>query len=883
MAKKQRVESPVAERGPARPRSGQSRVFSPFRSVGLVTNGVPCCVSNLGETYVVSTVVGRAVQQFDASNLNLLYMTQPQTAHPIEAITAHFHHLFAVSAGSLIVYRRGRAVTSADIPASGRARQVLAFGTFVCVCYAAGVHVFQWQAKQAQLEHYTMLELPSLLGHVVGVTHPATYVNKIVVATQTCLALFNVKTGKLVHTFDELGFDVAGVQACPVALDVVAAYGTAGDICMFNLRSGRALFSLATGEPISSVSFRSDTGADSAPLLGVGTAGGAVLFYDLDRRRRVQSLRDFARAAAYVTFLPGQAVCVVSSGDNALCELVFDPPLATRAVGAHRARLLRRRGGCSTSPACLAFADTEAHFLFAASQGTLFAFSLRKDSQSRKFGNLPSPELPPITDMAYSIEKSGRWDTIVTAHQQLPHVHTWSASRYALGAHRLATLDGAFATAISTSACGNFCLVGSAAGSVVMYNLQSGLKRMGFAPHAQSVTGLALTPNNALLATGSLDGTLQFFDMRVALTNTPRLLRKLELGSGITRLKYNANAGLVAVSTDSAAIVLVDVSTFKIVREFYGHAGRITDFSFFPSGRMVVSASLDSTLRTYDVPSGVCVDAVKINDPATHLSVSLNSEWISTSHTNGLGVQMWAVKSTLSNLSAVSEVIDITMPVASGETGVGLLETFESAAAAVEGDRVVETGQIGDLATLSAEPRVKFTTLVHLDEIKARNKPVEGPEKPPRAPFFLTAGVAEPATEPDAELDAQAMDIDLSIPKPEVSKFTDILMSEGDVCGYLATLGAAAADLEIRSLDSPTPNGELAAFLRAMVRELHSGRNFELVQAWMAIVFKAHAAELASPDLQPSLCEYEQTLSGVLQNLEDQMRFCAGTLQFLRI
>lgn len=885
MAKKQRTESP-----PVVVKPGTSNVFNAFRTVGLVSNDVPCCVSSLGETYIVSTSVGRAVQQFDAGNLNLLYMTQPQTSFQIESITAHFHHLFVVAGPELLVYKRGRVTAQTQIPGwekGSKATKLVVFGSFLCVSYSSGVHVFKWDSKEASLEHYTTLTPSAVLGSIVGISHPPTYTNKLVVATTSCISLYNVKTGKCVYTFKEPGFGISGIESCPVALDIVALYGTDGSLLLFSLKTGKELFSLDIDEPISSCSFRSDTGSDSAPLLGVGTVSGAVLFYDLERRRRVQNMRSFASNPVHLTFLPGQPVCVLSSQDNSLTELVFDPPLATRAVGAHRARLLRKRVGCSTSPNCLVFADTESHFLFTASKGSLYAFSLRKDSQNRQFGNLPERELPKITAMAYSIEKNSRWDTIVTAHHLSETVCLWNASKFALGNRRLATLDQKPAKSVCTSFCGNFCLIGSVAGSVVMYNMQSGLKKHGFRPHKHSITGLALTPNNTLLITASLDGYLKFFDTRVSLMNPePIQLHALNLESPITGLKYNENSGLVAVSTDNAGLVLVDTATFRVVREFYGHEGLITDFSFFPSGKMIVSASLDSTLRTFDLPSGVCVDAVKMRSPATHVSVSLNSEWIATSHTAGLGVQMWAVRSQMPNLKAVTDVVDVSMPVLSGETGVGIMDIVDgdNDTGNQNSDELIDNivAQIDDLATYSSEPRVKFDTLIKLDDIKARNKPVTAPEKPKRAPFFLTAGVNGPA---DAEQEEMDVDVPLNI-KPTVSEFTAILNGDNSTTSigeYLAKLGPSATDLEIRTLDSPVPNGEIAKFINAMIDELRSGRHFELVQAWMAMLFKSHIGELAGNEFKDVLKEYEQAQSESINKVDEQARFCAGLIEFLRV
>ncbi|XP_027193066.1 uncharacterized protein [Cicer arietinum] len=45
--------------------------------------------------------------------------------------------------------------------------------------------------------------------------------------------------------------------------------------------------------------------------------------------------------------------------------------------------------------------------------------------------------------------------------------------------------------------------------------------------------------------------------------------------------------------------------------------------------------------------------------------------------------------------------------------------------------------QIPDLVTLSLLPKSQWQSLINLDIIKVRNKPIEPPKKPEKAPFFL--------------------------------------------------------------------------------------------------------------------------------------------------
>lgn len=864
------------------------RILRPFRSVGIVTNAVPSAVATLGDTYTVSTVVGRSVQVYDAASLRLLFLTQPPTSQDIECVAAHFHHVFVVSGSKLLVYRRGHLDAEADIPNKQQVKAVklVVFGGYVCVCTPRNIHVFKWNSKTTQLQLYTSLALSSVLGPIVDACHPPTYLNKLVVATQSSLVLVNVKTGKTVHVYPEQMGGITKLECSPTALDTVAVATPSGDVVLQNLRSGKVLFSLRTGEPISSLTFRSD----GPPLLGIGTAHGDVFFYDLDLQRRVQSLRGSSTGGTCnVTFLPGQPLVLVSGADNVLSEYVFDPPVT--AQGGHRARLLRRRGGHGAPPSCMLF-DEESHFVISGSlDGSLWMFSLRKDSQSRKLGNSKTEAKSAAVSMAYTPRK--QWATLVTAFSGEKHARTWNAAKGNSGG-TLPTPDNSLVKTCTVSNCGNFGLVGSASGSIAAYNLQSGIKRLEVVgAHKSAITGLAMAPNNSVVFSCSLDGTLKTTEFK-----TGKTLSMIDLGMGaITSMRYHAASRLLACATDDMCLAVVDTSTMRVVRELLGHGNRITSFDFTPSGRWLISASLDGTIRTWDVPSGACIDGIRLKNPVTQLCVSPNSEYVATAHVQGVGLQVWVLQTHTKMVRTMREeefpLVDNTAKSVEGDISVEGVEYEENEAGLVPSS---PTSQLGNTTTLSGEPKNKFTTLVHLDAIRERNKPTEGVRKPEKTPFFLgsvdSADTAKESGQAGGESKLTTM---ASAPVASyTTKFTELLQS-GDLDGvvaHLTTLGPAATDLEIRSLDTQAPFSELVAFIDAMTNQIKKNKCFELVQAWMRMLLAAHRDIFADNEVSLTTAEAEPLRESfvtwldaqkqAVDGMNEHIRYCLGVMSFLR-
>jgi len=217
---------------------------------------------------------------------------------------------------------------------------------------------------------------------------------------------------------------------------------------------------------------------------------------------------------------------------------------------------------------------------------------------------------------------------------------------------------------------------------------------------------------------------------------------------------------------------------------------------------------------------------------------------------------------------------DITVlegPSASGEGGESILAAaFEDPVADSSDDIqsvVASLDQLSkDVTTLSLVPRSRWQTLLHLDVIRERNKPKEAPKAPEKAPFFLPALVQGKKEDPDARrvgvipmplADSEANTSTAAPSQSRLSKFdaaaagrtsqfTTLLHAGTRAGGYadfiehFKTLPPAAADIEIRSLQPTAPYDELVAFVNALTARLDSKRDYEVVQAWMAVFLRCH-------------------------------------------
>lgn len=915
-----------------------SRVFSPFRVLGNVSNEIPFALGTLGSTFYVVTSVGRSFQIYDVATLHLLFVSQSQTPAKITALAAHYHYVYAGYNNKIGIYKRGRLEHTLTCPSDSAVSHILTFGEFL-ICSTTEGEVFTFKKtngskypNELHSSNYT-IKL-SLHGHIVGMIHPPTYLNKVVVATTQHIFIYNINTGKSIYQSPESQFEesISSIETAP-ALDLIAIGTVKGGVYLYNIKKAKVVgdrimaASEDSGAKVVSLSFRTD----GSPHLVAALSNGDLFFYELEKKSRIHILRNAHREAyggvSNAKFLNGQSIVVTNGGDNSLKEYVFDPSISTtNSAIISPPRHLRSRGGHSAPPINIEFPqEDKSHFILSASSDRSFwSFSLRKDAQSQEM----SQRLPKVLDgkrqggqvlsmrekfseiiaIASNQTHSRDWEDIVTAHKDEGFARTWSSNNKRVGRHQLKTVDEGFVSSVCISHCGNFALVGSATGGIGSYNLQSGLLRKKYMLHKNTVTGICIDGMNQKMVSAGLDGIVGFYNF-AKLT----FLGKLDLESPITSMLYHKGSDLVACALDDLSIVVIDVVTQKVVRILYGHNNRITGMDFSPDGRWIVSVALDGTLRTWDLPTGGCIDGVHLPSVATSVKFSPIGDLLATTHVSGNGIFLWTNRAQFKPVSTrhieEEEFSTILLPNTAGDGGATLIEGALEDEDSNKDEMVTDGGvdQIdSSLVTLSLGPRSKFNTLLHLDVIKQRSRPKEAPKKSKKSPFFLslsgemvgdTALEAETGVKSHPNKDAPMEEEDSKLLQYKgdgsynfESEFTKLLRQGTEAGDYteflnfLVNLSPATTDLEIRSLNGFPPLTEMTNFVKALIQGIESNTNYDTYQALISVFLKCHGDVIynneGEEELHQALEQYS-TVNGKKDEIDELARYCSGVIDGL--
>lgn len=604
-------------------------------------------------TFQITTSVGRALQTYDLKRgLNLVFVTRPQTPSEITATRAWKEKVFAAwgdrgsTGGSqgLWVFQRGKRVAELELPSDldQPIRQILIFGTWIVACARTRLEVW----KTADLQHYTTIHLAAskpgdneLTG---GVCNMPTFLNKVFVGRSNgWVEIWNVSTGKLIYTILPPAPDCGAVVCLEpsTALSLLAISYSRGPLTVHDVLRDKVVLRLNAGTedaPVSTMSFRSDgqgagqDGRKDGVLATATLASGDVTFWDLNKGGRVMGVLRSAHnppsqdgplvrgGISKIEFLSGQAVILTSGRDNSLKSWIFDETPFTPVP-----RILHTRSGHAAPVSCLQFlpsdfdgAEAGNKWLLSGGQDrSLWGWSLRRDGQStelsqgnirkkaKKFGLLGSTALshgptttlddlkaPEITCIASSLNRDGGigalpgkqaiwqkgqaqskasdaeisgmtgWESVVTAHRNDPVARTWFWGRKRAGRWAFQTGDGSNVSTVAISPCGTFALVGSVTGGVDMFNLQSGLHRQRFPTK--------LTPAQA---------------------------RQLKA----QQLRQLDNAAQLQSRTQT-----------RFAQGTGKHAGPVTGIVVDSMNKLVVSCSLDGTVKFWDFLTGTLLDEI---------------------------------------------------------------------------------------------------------------------------------------------------------------------------------------------------------------------------------------------------------------------------------
>ncbi|CAF3520434.1 unnamed protein product [Adineta steineri] len=871
----------------------QQHLFSSYRTLGLVTNHVPCIlrIHQRHSSHLLLTAIGKV---FHAYRLNTLQVLLVSDAHSedIQALASNSRLVFVASGSSIYVYRRVFHLYQTLSDHKGDVQHLLPFGDEHLISIDESNTLRVWDIQSASV--YFLLEFDPKNFHITCLLHPATYVNKLLIASrQGTMQLWNIKSNKLLHEFfsnDDIQTNSITAIAQSTVVDVIAIGYNNGQIRLHNLRYDETLvtFTQDFNGPITSIAFR----LDNVPHMATGSSAGHICIWNLDTCHLISQMRNAHKqcSIAALHYIPGEPLLISNGNDNALREWIFDMP------DGQSCRLYRERCGHSKSPRCVRFHDNEI-VLSAGNDGRLRTFHTILDNLSRCFGrttrykwemelnenenndnddekNEDTEQPLPIIDLRCEVIKENDWDGIIAIHENRRRVSAWNYIRATRSQHRFEHERFAtkvyhntevLATCCDISPCGNFGIIGYSTGHIDMYNMQSGLyrgsfddgpiqfaaknprKRLKSSPyataHSYSLCGVSFDSLNTRLISCDINGNIKLWRLKTkTLISSTSIIDQDNSNSKIhiTKMIVHRDSGLISLAFNDYTIKIYDFDTMicKCIRTFSQntHTNDITALAFMPDARWLLTTSLDKTMRIWDIPSGQLIDTLEFDQAIMTIAVSPNGDMLATGHTDALGVYLWSNRSMFggSIINSTTEQL--------------LVGDFQS------------PEQISkNLITLSALPESKWKNLLVLDTIRQRNKPKQPINIPKQAPFFLPTVsnlrgfVFVNEDEENKKKDKKQTHINAIQQFLYQSSLTNLLDHHQknttlitDFMNLFKDLGMAKIEYELRCL-SPDQGGSLErmfTFIDILHQAFDYKQNYDLISSYLALFIQLHGTSI---------------------------------------
>jgi WD40 repeat protein/serine/threonine protein kinase len=180
-------------------------------------------------------------------------------------------------------------------------------------------------------------------------------------------------------------------------------------------------------------------------------------------------------------------------------------------------------------------------------------------------------------------------------------------SRWAVGAgHELRTIARRNCRSMAFSSDGTR-LAGAAGTMVLVWHVATGQELLKFEGHQGLIWSLAFSPDNARIATASVDGTVRIWD-----SATGRELHRIDAGMGpLMPVAFSRDGKFLAAGAANMSnrnrpgiAKIWDTDQFEERQQLTGHTHGITALTFSPDSAQLVTASWDETVRHWDVATG---------------------------------------------------------------------------------------------------------------------------------------------------------------------------------------------------------------------------------------------------------------------------------------
>jgi WD40 repeat protein len=393
------------------------------------------------------------------------------------------------------------------------------------------------------------------------------------------LQIRNVETTDLTMTFKDeqetsaifsVAFSPDGVRA--------AAVNSAGNITVWDVRTGRKLRQISTG-----AIFDGPSMAFSRDGKYVALGGGlrdTIALWNLDNG---EIFRTFAGQSGFIDamVLSSDGSSILSGGSDKTVRLLN---VATGDIRATFGGLTRHAAAVACSPAGNKLLAGSVQW-FGKTDITVTMWDAAHGLLTKQLKAAASSDIAFSPDCRFLYSQGALWD--IESGSKIQELSVTAEARTSL-----------------FSPDGKFVLSGDHGGTVTLWDITERKQMLSFKAHNLSVSALAFSGDGQYFATGDNDNT---DNLKIWNLNTGQHIRTFEKSvEFISAIAFTPDGRYLMSGNPStnAILRLWDVATGEVARTFSGHTNDVYTIAISADGKYALSGGLDATIRLWDIATG---------------------------------------------------------------------------------------------------------------------------------------------------------------------------------------------------------------------------------------------------------------------------------------
>ncbi|KAM9964545.1 hypothetical protein ACTFIW_004314 [Dictyostelium discoideum] len=775
-----------------------SQIFLPYKSVGYVSSGVPFKLRAEKLHYSIMLAIGNSFQLLNSIKLFPRMVSNSQEGK-IRDMSFYKKDHFLTTCKKDIILWKGQ---YEEFRFRGHSSKVIKLMVFDNILFslAKNNELIMWDVDSRLIFKEQLPEFNAKTHRITEIVHPLGYYNKILIGFESGEAqIWNIKTKKLIFSFNlvkdnkNIKDKITTFQQSPVS-DIIAIGFSDGNVIIHNLKLNKSVLSFQQRGSVSSISFRSD---GQKQHVATSSHSGDILIWDLEKNKPFHTLKAHDSECTKVEFLREEPIICTTGNDNSIKMWQFNgvdgvPILLRERTGHLDPPKSSEFFGDEQENSVISISDQSIRYV------SIVASTFNKELSKKNF----KKEMTPFSGFSTNFRRNRSWETAISIHEDSKHAFTWDCSSYSINkklniqepisSTKISTCGNFvfFGTVYGNLL--KFNIQSGIKRAKILPNIQK----------TSITSIIVEPTNQFIITSGldSIINYWDFNDLKylysIDINNTNNTNNKENQDDNnnnnkkskirISKMLLHSESGIFAVVSNDDKIRLYDIDTRKLVR-YFNVKGNVNSIVFSHDGRWIIaSTQVDSVVRVLDIPSGKMIDWFKMPKPVTSLSFSPKGEYLVTTHSGQLPIYLWSNQSHFGSvflktppqipntIILPSQVIEIS-PIQESSNNdkqksstkklkekeqheqdeefeiqqdLGLPEEFDEEMkdnqvdnddGDVSDDKKSTIKQIDQLITLSSDvAKSKWQSLLNLDIIKERNRPIQQNEKPALAPFFLS-------------------------------------------------------------------------------------------------------------------------------------------------